>query len=256
LASLLLVGLLLYTNPQLFNRGGLPSPMMQWLDLVVWGCVLVLTGYMMGTLYEHKNAQIKELRTTYYGVLEILRYFVANDKFTENHSYRVSVYATRIAGFLGLASEQVEDVRAAALLHDIGKLQIGRELLYKAAALSDEEFSRMREHVRNGVEILESVGGSLRRVLPIVLAHHERFDGAGYQGQSGDDIPVAARVIRVADVYDALTSDRPYRKAITPFEAKDVIVKGAGTEFDPAVVEAFRQAFRAGALELPQLVEV
>jgi putative nucleotidyltransferase with HDIG domain len=216
--------------------------------------VLVITGYFMGTLYEHKNAQIMELRETYYGVLEVLRYFVSNDKYTENHSYRVSIYATRIAAHLNFNSEAIEDVRAAALLHDIGKLRVGKELLYKAARLTQDEQEQMRTHVSLGVEVLETVGGSLRRVLPIVLAHHERYDGTGPNGQAADTTPLAARVIKVADVYDSLASDRPYRKALPPHEAKDTIVKGAGTEFDPAVVEAFQAAFNAGALEIPNLV--
>jgi putative nucleotidyltransferase with HDIG domain len=216
--------------------------------------VLVITGYLMGTLYEHKNAQLKELRETYYGVLEVLRYFVANDQYTENHSYRVSMYATRIAAHMDFNAEALEDVRAAGLLHDIGKLRIGRELLYKAARLTEDEQGQMQAHVDLGMEVLEAVGGSLRRVLPIVLAHHERFDGTGPRGLIGREMPLAARVIKVADVYDSLTSDRPYRKAMPPFEAKTTIVNGAGTEFDPTVVAAFQDAFKAGALELPHLV--
>ncbi len=220
----------------------------------MWACVLVITGYLMGTLYEHKNAQIKELRETYYGVLEILRHFVSNDKYTENHSYRVSFYATRIATVLRFPAESLEDVRAAGLLHDIGKLQIGREILHKAASLTREEHEQMRRHVALGVEMLGSVGGSLRRVLPIVLAHHERYDSATPAGPDSDGIPLAARVIKVADVYDSLTSDRPYRKAMPPFEVKSIIANGAGSEFDPVVVQAFTSAFDSGSLELPQLV--
>ena len=147
-ASGLMVGILLYTNPHLFaaapELGVIPG---QWLDLIVWVSVLVITGYLMGTLYEHKNAQIAELRSTYYGVLEILRHFVSNDQYTENHSYRVSIYATRIAAEMGFDSEAVEDVRAAALLHDIGKLEVGRDLLYRAARLTQEEFSEIHGHV-------------------------------------------------------------------------------------------------------------
>ena len=255
LASALMVSVLLYTNPGLFAKTTTVADFTaQWLDVVVWAGVLMITGYLMGTLYEHKNAQLRELRNTYFGVLEILRFFVSNDKYTENHSYRVSVYATQIASFMNFGTEQIEDVRAAALLHDIGKLQIGRDLLYKAARLTEDEYQQMQTHVAKGVEMLESVGGSLRRVLPIVLAHHERYDGTGYNGANGSQIPLAARVLKVADVYDSLTSDRPYRKAMSPFEAKDIIVNGSGTEFDPKVVEGFQAAFSAGELEIPQVV--
>src|SRR4029453_12130071 len=216
-----------------------------------WGGVLMVTGYSMGTLYEHSAAQISELRQTYHGVLMILRHFIAKDAYTENHSYRVSVYAATIASELDLAPGRVEDVRSAALLHDIGKLDISRELLYKAARLTEDEFKHMQGHVNKGVSILEPVGGSLRRVIPIVLSHHDKFDGSGYNPTKGEDIPLEARIISVADVYDSLTSDRPYRKAMSLFEARDVIAKGSGTDFDPRVVDAFMDAFRRGELEVP-----
>jgi putative nucleotidyltransferase with HDIG domain len=255
--SVLLVCLMTWYNPVLFA-----SPLAvdtsisasTWLDITVWGGVLVITGYSMGTLYEHRATQISELRETYHGVLLILRHFIAKDTYTENHSYRVSVYAAKIATALDLVPDRVEDVRAAALLHDIGKLDVSRELLYKAARLTKEEYEQMQEHVSKGVAMLEPVGGSLRRVIPIVLSHHDKFDGSGYHPNRGDEIPIEARIISVADVYDSLTSDRPYRKAMSPFEAKEIIVKGAGTDFDPHVVDAFVDAFRRGELEVPAVV--
>jgi putative nucleotidyltransferase with HDIG domain len=222
----------------------------QWVDLTVWGGSLIITGYLMGSLYEHKNSQLKELRETYHGVLMILRHFISKDDYTENHCHRVSVYATRIAAALDLGRERVEDVRAAALLHDIGKLDISRELLYKAARLTKEEYEKIQQHVAKGIEMLEPVGGSLRRVIPIILAHHDKFDGSGYHETSGEAIPLEARIISVADVYDSLTSDRPYRKAMSPFEARDIILKGSDTEFDPRVVAAFHNAFRRGEMEI------
>ena len=256
LGSVLLVVLMTWYNPVLLasvNAGsGFAST--RWLDITVWGGVLIITGYSMGTLYEHKTSQIDELRETYHGVLLILRHFIAKDTYTENHSYRVSVYAATIAMSLNLPHERVEDVRAAALLHDIGKLDVSRELLYKAARLTKEEYEQMQQHVPKGVKMLEPVGGSLRRVIPIVLAHHDKFDGTGYHPTSGQGIPIEARILSVADVYDSLTSDRPYRKAMSPFEAKDIIVKGSGTDFDPQVVAAFTDAFRRGGLEVPAVV--
>jgi putative nucleotidyltransferase with HDIG domain len=253
--SVLLVCLMTWYNPVLFAATATVAvPVTQWLDITVWGGVLIVTGYSMGTLYEHKTQQISELRETYNGVLMILRHFIAKDEYTENHSYRVSVYAATIASELDLPAGRVEDVRSAALLHDIGKLDISRELLYKAARLTEDEFKHMQEHVNRGVSILEPVGGSLRRVIPIVLSHHDKFDGTGYNPTRGEDIPLEARIISVADVYDSLTSDRPYRKAMSPFDAKEIIVKGAGTDFDPMVVDAFVEAFRKGELEVPTVV--
>jgi putative nucleotidyltransferase with HDIG domain len=255
--SVLLVCLMTWYNPVLFASTLAVDTSIStstWLDITVWGGVLVITGYSMGTLYEHRATQISELRETYHGVLLILRHFIAKDTYTENHSYRVSVYAAKIATALDLLPDRVEDVRAAALLHDIGKLDVSRELLYKAARLTKEEYEQMQEHVSKGVAMLEPVGGSLRRVIPIVLSHHDKFDGSGYHPNRGDEIPIEARIISVADVYDSLTSDRPYRKAMSPFEAKEIIVKGAGTDFDPQVVDAFVDAFRRGELEVPAVV--
>jgi putative nucleotidyltransferase with HDIG domain len=164
------------------------------------------------------------------------------------------VYAAKIAEEMRLDTERIEDVRSSALLHDIGKLHTSRQILYKAARLSESELKEMRRHVDVGIQILEPVGGTLRRVLPIILAHHDKFDGSGYHPTKGEEIPLEARILSVADVYDSLTSDRPYRKAMSPFDAKEIIEKGAGTEFDPHVVKAFLSAFRKRELEVPEIV--
>jgi putative nucleotidyltransferase with HDIG domain len=251
LASVLLVTILTMITPGVFGTTSTAAiAATTWPDLVAWGGTLIVTAYLMGTLYEHKNSQLRELRETYHGVLLILRHFVSKDEYTEHHSHRVSEYAVRIALHLRLSSDRIEDVRAAGLLHDIGKLEISRELLYKAARLTSDEYQEIQQHVGKGVEILEAVGGSLRRVIPIVLAHHDKFNGSGYHPTRGAEIPIEARVISVADVYDSLTSDRPYRKAMSPFDAKDIVVKGAGTDFDPAVVDAFLTAFQFGELDV------
>ncbi len=253
LGSVLMV-VLLTTTSGLFGRNGAPLPPSAWLDLTAWGGMLIVTGYLMGTMYEHKNHQLRELRETYNGVLRLLRHFISKDEYTEHHSYRVSVYATRIAAHLGLDAERIEDVRAAGLLHDIGKLNVSRELLYKAAQFTTAEYTEMQRHVDKGVSMLESVGGSLRRVIPIVLAHHDKFDGSGYHPTRGEEIPLEARIISVADVYDSLTSDRPYRKAMSPFDAKDIILKGTGSDFDPKVVDAFMAAFHFGEMDVRSAV--
>ena len=222
----------------------------QLADLVAWAGTLLITAYLMGTVCEKKNGQVRELRQTYSGVLVLLRHLISKDEYTEHHSFRVSEYSARIGTRLNLPNSQIEDIRAAGLLHDIGKLDVSRDLLYKAAQFTAEEYTEMQRHVERGVATLETVGGSLRRVIPIVLAHHDRFDGSGYHSTAGNAIPLEARIISVADVYDSLTSDRPYRKAMSPFDAKAIIEKGAGTEFDPMVVEAFLLAFRNGDLEV------
>ncbi len=255
LASILIVAVLMQINHTLLAEKGRDVVAGQrWFDVAAWGGILIVVGYMMGTLYERKEAHFRELRETYHGILLILRQFISKDKYTQNHSYRVSIYSAKIAEEMGLDAERIEDVRAAAMLHDIGKLDISRQILYKAAKLTPEEYEHMQSHIDIGAKALEPVGGSLRRVIPIILAHHDKFDGTGYHPVSGNQIPIEARVITVADVFDALTSDRPYRKAISPFEAKEIIIKGAGTDFDPKVVNAFVAAFQRGEMEVPELV--
>ncbi len=252
-SSVLLVILLSWFNPELLGGQRLALTVEAWLDVTIWGGTLVVTGYLMGTLCDHRASQVRELRETYDGVLLILRHFISKDQYTENHSYRVSIYASRIAEALLFTHERVEDVRAAALLHDIGKLDVSREVLYKAARLTQVEFAEIKAHVDRGIALLEPVGGSLRRVIPIILAHHDKYDGTGYHSTQGDQIPLESRIIAVADVYDSLTSDRPYRKAMSPFDVREMIVKGSGAEFDPDVVEAFLTVFRRGELELPNV---
>ena len=253
-ASVLVVILAVHANPALFAQSNAtPVPGEKWYDLALWAGILIITAYAMGTLYEHKEARMRELRETYHGILIILRHFVSKDPYTQNHSFRVSVYAASIAARMGLDSERIEDVRAAAFLHDIGKLDISREILHKAARLTEDEYREMQRHVDAGIEMLGSVGGSLRRVIPIVLAHHDKFDGTGYHPTHGDNSPLESRILMVADVYDSLTSDRPYRKGMAAFDARDLIVKGRGTEFDPKVVDTFVEALRRGEMEVPDI---
>jgi len=253
--SLFMVGLLTRFNPNLFAEIQKTQFLEgRWYDIIAWGGILVVTAYAMGTLHEYNKKRLHELRQTYHGLLLILRQFISKDKYTENHSYRVSIYATKIASYLGLKHERIEDTRAASLLHDIGKLDISRKLLYKAARLTQEEFGEMKKHVDKSGDILEPVGGPLSRIIPIILAHHDKFDGSGYRPLSGKEIPLESRIISVADVYDSLTSDRPYRKAMSPFDAKEIIVKGSSKDFDPIAVKAFLKAFGKREMEVPDVV--
>lgn len=256
-ASIVIVGLVIYDSPQLLNESAAPVFFLvseKWFEIVVWGGTLVITAYLMGTLYDKQKAQVRELRETYNGVLLILQQFIAKDKYTQNHSYRVSVYATKIAMQMGLPNDTVEDIRAAALIHDLGKLEVSREILYKAARLTASEYNHVQQHVDLGVQMLKPVGGPLSRVIPIILAHHDKFDGSGYHETQGEDIPLEARILSVADVFDALTSDRPYRKAMSPLDAKESIVKASGTDFDPRVVDAFASCFRLGLMDIPEVM--
>jgi putative nucleotidyltransferase with HDIG domain len=255
IASVALIALLARINPNLLTpSGNVGQTLSLWTELITWGGTLIITAYTVGTLYERHQARMRDLRNTYQGILLILRQFISKDKYTENHSYRVSIYSAKIAAQLRLSPERTEDLRAAALLHDIGKLEISRELLHKAASLTQSEYAEMKHHVEAGANLLEPLGGFMPRIVSIILAHHDRFDGSGYHPTTRGDIPLEARIIAVADAYDALSSDRPYRKAMSPFKAKDVIAHGAGTEFDPSVVRAFLVAFTRGEMEIPEIV--
>jgi putative nucleotidyltransferase with HDIG domain len=256
-ASIFMVLILIWKNAGLFS-GSAPFVLTfeEWSELVTWACLLLITAFAMGTLYDRKELHLAELRQTYFGLLTILQQFISNDKYTHNHSYRVALYASALAKRMGFDQEHIDDIRAAALLHDVGKLETSRELLHKAASLTPEEMVEMRKHVEKGVAMLEPVGGSLRRVLPIVLAHHDKYDGSGYSPSKGNEIPIGARILAVADAYDTLTSDRPYRRAVTPFEARQIVVSSAGTNFDPAVVDAFVDAFEHGEMEIPEALVI
>lgn len=207
-----------------------------------------------GEEHPHLERAIGNREKALQGLIVILRQFISNDQYTENHCYRVSIYAAKIASYMHFNSDQIEDVRSAALLHDLGKLEISRNLLHKAARLTDKEYQNIKSHVEKGAQILKPVDGPLQRIIPIILGHHEHYDGSGYYESQGEGIPIESRVLAVADVYDSLISDRPYRKAMSPYEVKEIIENGAGTDFDPRVVHAFLQAFRRGDLEVPNVV--
>jgi HD-GYP domain-containing protein (c-di-GMP phosphodiesterase class II) len=180
------------------------------------------------------------LRSAYAGTIRSLVAVIeAKDPYTRGHSERVASYATAIAGALKLRPERVEQVELAALLHDLGKVGVSRRILVKDGQLDSEEFSEIERHPAIGAHIIESVP-FLADLAPLVLHHHERPDGAGYgEGLSGDQIPIEARILAVADCYDAMTSTRPYRAALTKSAAAAELERGAGSQFDPAAVRAF-----------------
>jgi putative nucleotidyltransferase with HDIG domain len=213
---------------------------MRWLDLGTWGCFLVLTSYVVGSLYETKEHQLREIREAYQGILELMAKLIDSvDQYTENHSRRVAEYSVEIAREMGLAESEVEDIRVGAFLHDIGKVEVSTEVLRKAAGLTEAEFDEMKSHVDRGEALVRSMGGIMRHVIPMIAFHHERWDGKGYKGLHGEAIPVGARVIAVADTYDAIVTDRAYRRSRSHAQAVEVIRQESGRQFDPRVVAAF-----------------
>ena len=163
----------------------------------------------------------------------------ARDHHARDHSRKVSQYATNIAAALGYSRERIERIHTAALLHDIGKVSIPDQLLTKSEPLVAEDWELIHAHPNLGVAILQHVD-SLKDCLAAVQYHHERYDGTGYPaGLKGDNIPLDARILAVADSFDAMTSPRPYRSALSAKEAIEEIRRGAGTQFDSKVVHAF-----------------
>jgi len=161
------------------------------------------------------------------------------DPYIRDHQQRVSQWAAALADEMGLPPEPVHDIRVAGLLHDLGKVSISEHILNKPGKLTEEEYAKIKEHAPLGAMIVAHVEG-LQRLVKIVRHHHERFDGKGYpDGLAGEDIPLEARILAVADVFDAMTQERSYRKALSREEAIAELERGAGTQFDPAAVKAF-----------------
>lgn len=189
-------------------------------------------------------------RTAFSGMLN------ARDNETEGHSERVVGYALVLGEELGLAPQELADLEVGALLHDIGKVGVPDAILHKPGPLTSEEWAEMRRHPELGSDLVSEIP-FLSSALPVVRHHHERWDGTGYPDKlRGEDIPLFARIFSIADVYDALISDRPYRPAMSSAVAIAEIERGAGSQFDPAVVAAFSKLILSGTFTRPYLRRV
>jgi diguanylate cyclase (GGDEF)-like protein/PAS domain S-box-containing protein len=161
------------------------------------------------------------------------------DHYTGEHVENTVKYATEIAKALGLSRDETELVKQAAMLHDLGKVGISENILLKKSKLTKKEFEEIKKHPQIGADIIRPIQ-YLRSIIPFIFYHHERWDGKGYpSGIKREEIPMGARIIALADVYQALTSDRPYRKAYPKKKAIEIIKSGAGTQFDPKIVDIF-----------------
>jgi transcriptional regulator with GAF, ATPase, and Fis domain len=188
-----------------------------------------------------ENARLFEnTQQTYYETIRSLAQALeARDAYTKGHSERVTRYSLEMAKEMGLSDHGCKVIRYAGLLHDIGKIGISDTILHKRLKLTEEDWEAIRNHPLFGDSILGPLK-FLQEAQAIVLRHHERYDGSGYPGHlKGEEIPLEARIIAVADAYDAMTSDRPYRQALDPRTARGEIEKASGRQFDPTVVEAF-----------------
>ena len=216
------------------------------LDISIWGFFLILAAILVGALYEQKKKKLEQLKLAYIGILEILsKYLESYDRYTQGHSVRVSRYATEIAIAMSLSHQTVENIRVAALLHDIGKVDVSFDLLQKSARLTKEEKELINKHSKKGGELLGLVGSVLEEAIPLVVAHHRYF----YEEKKNKgSVPLGSRIIAVADAYDALVTDRPYRAAKPPWQAIAEIEKEVDRKFDPEVVKIFKQL-------LPRIIE-
>jgi putative nucleotidyltransferase with HDIG domain len=181
-------------------------------------------------------------------LLESLRAVIAGleekDSYTHGHSIRVAEYSVMIAEEIGLSEAQVHEVEVSALFHDIGKIGIPDHILMKPARLTPAEFEIMKSHPVRSAQIMEKIS-ALKNLIPGIRHHHERYDGLGYpDGLREEEIPLYARIILVADTYDAMTSTRPYRLALNKEIAFHELKNCSGTQFDPTLVDAFLRAMR------------
>ena len=203
-----------------------------------YGAVILFFGPLLLARYSFKL--YIEMRNLYLSTIQALNKTVeAKDPYTSGHANRVEKFAVDLAKAYHLPFESIQNLKTASILHDIGKIGIHDEILNKASRLTQEEYQEIMRHPAIGAEIISKVN-FLSDITTIVRHHHERYDGKGYpDGLSGEDIPIEAAILMIADSYDAMTSDRPYRKAMTPEEALSELENNAGTQFHPELVKVF-----------------
>jgi putative two-component system response regulator len=204
-------------------------------------------------LEERVEEQTGEIRKIFLGAIEALvTALEAKDKYTGGHSRRVTEIALALGNELALSAKDMEDLRWASLLHDIGKIAVDQIIQNKPARLTTEEYEHIMTHAHIGAEIVRPVVNG--KISEMIEHHHDHYDGSGlHQFIAGNDIPLGARIIAVADAFDAIISDRPYRSAMPIVEAIEEIKSGAGTQFDPAVVNAFLKTAEMAATRAQSL---
>ena len=209
---------------------------------------------------ENINGELQEskanLEKAYLESIQALRYTVeAKDQYTRGHSDRVSAYSVLIGRRMGLPEEDIKRLEIGGLFHDIGKIGVPDGVLLKTDKLTDDEYNEIKNHPAIGKHIL-STATLFEDVVPIVYHHHEKFDGKGYPGKlKGDEIPLNARIAAIADTFDAMTSKRSYRDALSLDVARDEIERCSGTQFDPEVVKVFLDVYKNQNDEIKKIIE-
>lgn len=195
----------------------------------------------------------KQVQMSNDAILTIAKTLDARDERTSKHSERVSEYSVMIARKMGFSEAECENLRKAALLHDIGKIGVPDAILNKPARLTDEEYDIMKTHVTKGAEILKNFTG-IDHVVEGALYHHERYDGHGYvTGLKGKDIPLYGRIIGVADAFDAMTANRVYRKQLDIDFVLEELVRCSGTQFDPEIADIMIALVVSGELNIEEI---
>ncbi len=197
-------------------------------------------GIQKFNLLNNKTVILKDLRELFYKTIKLIAAALdAKDPYTHGHSMRVTMYSMILAKKLNLDDTMLEEIETAGLLHDIGKIGIPQSILCKPGKLTNEEFEVMKSHPEQGEKMLKDIK-KLTLISNWLRTHHEKWDGTGYpNGLKGEEIPLSGRIIALADTYDAMTSDRPYRKALSHETAIEEIRKCSGTQFDPVLAQLF-----------------
>ncbi len=213
-----------------------------------------LLSAVQARLQRTGELMLVQLESAYKASLSMLANAIeARDRSTRSHVERVSAYASAIAQELAWDDEHIDALVFGSILHDIGKIGVREAVLCKTGKLSADEWQEMRQHPEVGARMIEPIP-YLARAIPVVLHHHERWNGSGYpRGLAGETIPEGARLLAVVDTFDAMTSDRPYRPAVSPEAALEEIVRQSGVQFDPDMVDAFRRCWVRG--EIARILE-
>lgn len=209
-----------------------------------------LVTAVQSRLTRFRQLQVAQMEQAHQAALTALANGIeVRDRYTRGHVERVTAYTLVIAEALGWRGKRLEDLRYGAILHDIGKIFVNEGILQKANTLTDEERAEIVKHPPRGAEMVKDIP-YLAQAIPIIRSHHERWDGTGYpEGLKGEEIPIEARIVAVADVFDALSSTRPYHSAYTIEEACAHILQSSGTHFDPMVVHAFQRAWDSHTIQ-------